>query len=190
MLLDPEAFRRLADPQGHARGGPAREFPLGAHRPDRRPDPAVHGPGEGDQAREDAMKGELLAALRRTFRPEFLNRVDEVIVFHSLARDQLEQIVEKMLRDLRHRLADRSMSLELTEAARDWVVDNGFEREYGARPLRRLIQREIENALARKVLAREYQEGDLIVVDVQDGRPVFRRQPGTNQVKVPEEIAV
>ena len=151
---------------------------------------AVHGPGEGDQAREDAMKGELLAALRRTFRPEFLNRVDEVIVFHSLARDQLEQIVEKMLRDLRHRLADRSMSLELTEAARDWVVDNGFEREYGARPLRRLIQREIENALARKVLAREYQEGDLIVVDVQDGRPVFRRQPGTNQVKVPEEIAV
>ena len=151
---------------------------------------AVHAPGEEDRAHEEAMKSELLAALRRTFRPEFLNRVDEVIVFHSLTRDHLEQIVEKMLRDLRHRLAERSMSLELTEAARDWVVANGFEREYGARPLRRLIQREIENALAKKVLAREYAEGDLIVVDVQDGRPVFRRKPGTNEVKVPEQIAV
>ncbi|MCL4532196.1 MAG: AAA family ATPase, partial [Actinobacteria bacterium] len=151
---------------------------------------AVHAPGEEDRAHEEAVKGELLAALRRTFRPEFLNRVDEVIVFHSLTRDQLEQIVEKMLRDLRHRLAERFMTLELTQPARDWVVDNGFEREYGARPLRRLIQREIENALARKVLAREYQEGDLIVVDVQDGHPVFRRKPGTNPVKLPEEIAV
>jgi ATP-dependent Clp protease ATP-binding subunit ClpC len=151
---------------------------------------ATHALGEEQQAHDEKVKGELMSALKRTFRPEFLNRVDEVIVFKSLTRNQLEQIVEKMLRDLRHRLSERSMSLELTQATRDWVVENGFEREYGARPLRRLIQREIENALARKVLAREYQEGDLIVVDVKDGRPVFRHKPGANPVKMPEQIAV
>jgi ATP-dependent Clp protease ATP-binding subunit ClpC len=151
---------------------------------------AIHGPGEAQQAHDEKVKDELMVALRHTFRPEFLNRVDEVIVFHSLTRDQLEEIVEKMLRDLRTRLAERSMSLELTPPARDWLVANGFEREYGARPLRRLIQREIENGLAKRVLAREYQEGDHIVVDVDDRRLVFRREPCVAPVQVPEEIAV
>ncbi len=82
------------------------------------------------------------------------------------------------------------MSLELTEAARNWLVDNGFQREYGARPLRRLIQREIENVLAKKVLSHEYEDGDQIVVDVKEGKPVFRRKPGGNRMKLTEQIAV
>ncbi len=151
---------------------------------------ATHKPGEEAKAHDLAVKDELMAALRRSFRPEFLNRIDDIIVFHSLSRDQLEAIVEKMLRDLRGRLSERSMTLDLTEAARNWLVENGFEREYGARPLRRLIQREIENVLARKVLAHEYGDGDQIVVDVKDGRPVFRKKPGANRMKLPEQIAV
>jgi ATP-dependent Clp protease ATP-binding subunit ClpC len=144
---------------------------------------------EGYSGHEDRVKAELLGALKRAFRPEFLNRIDEIIVFHSLGREQLEQIVEKMLRNLRERLAERSMSLELTEAARDWLVEHGFDRNYGARPLRRLIQREIENSLARKVLAGEYQDGDKVTVDVQDGHLAYRRTPGANPVPVRETVA-
>ncbi|MGI5837387.1 MAG: AAA family ATPase, partial [Chloroflexota bacterium] len=137
-------------------------------------------------AHEERVKAEILGALKRTFRPEFLNRIDEIIVFHSLGREQLEQIVEKMLRDLRDRLAERSMTLELSDAAREWLVEHGFDRDYGARPLRRLIQREIENSLARSVLSQEFQEGDRITVDVENGRLAFRRTPGANPVKVQE----
>ena len=146
-------------------------------------------PEDEFSSHERQVKRELLGALKRAFRPEFLNRIDEIIVFHSLRREQLLLVVEKMLRDLRERLSERSMTLELTEAARDWLVEHGFDRDYGARPLRRLIQREIENGLARKVLAREYEEGDRITVDVEDGRLTFRRTPGVNRVKVQESVA-
>jgi len=149
----------------------------------------VHSPGDDYSGHEARVKSELLGALKRAFRPEFLNRIDEIIVFHSLGREHLEQIVEKMLRDLRERLAERSMTLELTEAARDWLVEHGFDRDYGARPLRRLIQREIENSLARKVLAGEYQEGDRITVDVEDGHLEYRRTAGANAVPVQETVA-
>ncbi|MCL4369675.1 MAG: AAA family ATPase, partial [Chloroflexi bacterium] len=138
---------------------------------------------------EEKVKVELLGALKRAFRPEFLNRIDEIIVFHSLGREQLEQIVEKMLRNLRERLAGRSMTLELTDAARDWLVEHGFDRNYGARPLRRLIQREIENSLARKVLADEYKEGDRITVGVEEGHLAYQRTPGANPVPVHETVA-
>jgi len=149
----------------------------------------VHSPGDDYSGHEARVKSELLGALKRAFRPEFLNRIDEIIVFHSLGREHLEQIVEKMLRDLRERLAERSMTLELTEAARDWLVEHGFDRDYGARPLRRLIQREIENSLAQKVLAGEYQEGDRITVDVEDGHLEYRRTAGANAVPVQETVA-
>ena len=138
---------------------------------------------------EEKVKTELLGALKRAFRPEFLNRIDEIIVFHSLGREQLEQIVEKMLRNLRERLEERSMTLELTDAARDWLVEHGFDRNYGARPLRRLIQREIENSLARKVLAEECKEGDKITVDVEEGHLSYQRTPGVNPVPIHETVA-
>ena len=119
-----------------------------------------------EAAAEQAIEKRLREALRETFRPEFLNRIDEIIVFHRLRKESLLAIVEKMLGELRGRLAERQLTLELTDAAREWLVTNGFDDEYGARPLRRLIQRQVENPLAKQVLAGEYSDGDTVLVDV------------------------
>ena len=140
-------------------------------------------------AHEEKMKVEVLGALKRAFRPEFLNRIDEIIVFQSLGREQLGEIVEKMLRNLRGRLAERAMTLELTDEARDWLVEHGFDREYGARPLRRLIQKEIENVLAKKVLGSEYEPGDRITVKAEEGHLSYERTPGANPIQVEAPVA-
>jgi ATP-dependent Clp protease ATP-binding subunit ClpB len=108
-----------------------------------------------------------------------LNRIDEIIVFHRLRKESLLAIVEKMLGDLRERLAERKLTLELSDTAREWLVTNGFDAEYGARPLRRLIQRQVENPLAKQVLAGEYSEGDAVLVDVSaDDALTFTRRAG------------
>ncbi|MBV9543778.1 MAG: AAA family ATPase, partial [Chloroflexi bacterium] len=128
------------------------------------------------EVREDEqIERRLMDELKKTFRPEFLNRIDEVIVFHRLPRESLYQVVDKMLADLRVRLAERQLTLELSEAARAWLVDNGYDEAYGARPLRRLIQREVENALARRVLSNEFAAGDQIKVDVAKDRLIFEQ---------------
>ena len=105
-------------------------------------------------------------ALRRTFRPELLNRIDETIVFHPLSRAQIGRIVELMVGEVQERLAEREITCELTAAARDWLVKAGFNITYGARPLRRAIQRHLENALSRGVLSGEFAAGHHIVADV------------------------
>jgi ATP-dependent Clp protease ATP-binding subunit ClpC len=126
------------------------------------------------EVREDEqIERRLREELKRTFRPEFLNRIDEVIVFHRLPESSLYQVVDKMLADLRSRLAERSLTLELSEAARAWLVKNGYDEAFGARPLRRLIQKEIENALARQVLDSQLPEGASVLVDVVDDRLTF-----------------
>ena len=135
--------------------------------------------------REKAIESRLMASLKETFRPEFLNRIDEIIVFHRLAPDKLRLVVEKMLRELRERLEQRELRIELTDAARDWLVENGFDDEYGARPLRRLIQRTLENVLAKRVLAGEFNPGDLIQVDVEEDRLAFRREVPAEPVPTP-----
>jgi ATP-dependent Clp protease ATP-binding subunit ClpC len=133
-----------------------------------------------EAAADQAIEKRLRAALRETFRPELLNRIDEIIVFHRLRKESLLSIVEKMLGELRERLAERKLTLELTETAREWLVTNGFDAEYGARPLRRLIQRQVENPLAKQVLAGTYNDGDAILVDVgADDALTFTRQEGT-----------
>jgi ATP-dependent Clp protease ATP-binding subunit ClpC len=136
---------------------------------------------------EEQIERRLKEELKKTFRPEFLNRIDEVIVFHRLPEASLYQVVHRMLDDLRTRLAERQLTLELTDSARAWLVKNGYDEAYGARPLRRLIQKEVENALARRVLSTEFVDGDLITVDVADDRLVFERQPGP--VVAPSEVA-
>jgi len=131
-----------------------------------------------EAAADQAIEKRLRAALRETFRPELLNRIDEIIVFHRLRKESLLSIVEKMLGELRGRLAERKLTLELTESAREWLVTNGFDAEYGARPLRRLIQRQVENPLAKRVLAGEYTDDDAILVDVgADDALTFTRRP-------------
>ena len=138
---------------------------------------------------EEQIERRLREELKRTFRPEFLNRIDEVIIFHRLPAASLYLVVDKMLTELRARLAERKLTLELTDAARAWLVDNGYDEAYGARPLRRLIQKEVENALARRVLGNEFNEGDAIRVDIVDDRLNFERlAPAASEVPTMAEV--
>ena len=135
--------------------------------------------GTSAEVREDEqIERRLKEELKRTFRPEFLNRIDEVIVFHRLPEASLFRVVDKMLDELRTRLAERQLTLELTDEARGWLVKNGYDEVYGARPLRRLIQKEVENALARRVLGSELAEGERIMVTVHEDRLAFERLAG------------
>jgi ATP-dependent Clp protease ATP-binding subunit ClpB len=113
--------------------------------------------------------------LRDRFRPEFLNRVDEVVLFEALSREQLSEIVELQLARLRERLAERRISLEVTDAAKDLLADEGWDPAYGARPLKRAIQRLVENPLALRLLEGDFTEGDVVRADAADGGLVFGR---------------
>src|SRR5206468_2410196 len=104
-------------------------------------------------------------ALRDVFRPEFLNRIDEIVEFHALSREQLGEIVELQLVRLRDRLAERGLSLELTDAAKEVVAEAGWDPTYGARPLKRALQRLVENPLALRLLEGDFAEGDTVLVD-------------------------
>jgi ATP-dependent Clp protease ATP-binding subunit ClpB len=113
----------------------------------------------------DRMKSTVLDELRKQFRPEFLNRVDEIVVFHALSEAHLKRIVDIQLGRLRQRLEERHITLELTEAAREHVVRTGYDPAYGARPLKRTIQREVETALGRRLLQGEIRDGQTVRVD-------------------------
>ncbi len=114
-------------------------------------------------------------ALQEQFRPEFLNRIDEIVVFEPLTREQLTEIVELQLGRLRERLAERRIELDLTDAAKEHLAEAGWDPAYGARPLKRAIQRMLENPLALELLEGRFSEGDVVHVDVQDGELVFER---------------
>jgi ATP-dependent Clp protease ATP-binding subunit ClpB len=111
------------------------------------------------------IRDAALEHLRAEFRPEFLNRVDEVVVFRPLSREDLSRIVEIQLGKLRRLLADRNVTLELTEAAREGIADAGYDPVYGARPLKRAIQRLLQDPLATRLLRGEFKAGDHVVVD-------------------------
>jgi ATP-dependent Clp protease ATP-binding subunit ClpC len=121
----------------------------------------------------EQMKEKVMDAVKKTFRPEFLNRVDEIIVFHELTEKQLRSIVELMVKDLQQRLADRKLGVELTEEAKSWLAEVGYDPTYGARPLRRAIERYVENPLSTKLLRGEFSTGDTIVVDRSDDGLTF-----------------
>jgi ATP-dependent Clp protease ATP-binding subunit ClpB len=113
--------------------------------------------------------------LREFFRPEFLNRIDEVVEFKPLTKEQLGEIVELQLARLRARLADRGIELELTDSAKAIVSEAGWDPTYGARPLKRALQRLVENPLALRLLEGDFSEGDTVLVDAKDGELVFSR---------------
>jgi len=115
----------------------------------------------------------LMRRLREHFRPEFVNRIDEIIVFHRLSPEELRQITELLLEDTRRRLHGQNVGLDLTPAAVSWLAEHGYEPEYGARPMRRLIQREVDNRLSEMLLRGEVTPGDKVRVDVHDGRLAF-----------------
>ncbi|BCM70580.1 MULTISPECIES: ATP-dependent Clp protease ATP-binding subunit [Streptomyces] len=131
------------------------------------------GPG-GAEADEEARREQVLRPLREHFRPEFLNRIDEIVVFRQLTGDQLRRITELLLQTTRRLVEGQGVSVEFTGAAVDWLAERGYEPEYGARPLRRTIQREVDNQLSRLLLNGTISEGSRVTVDVADGRLDFR----------------
>jgi ATP-dependent Clp protease ATP-binding subunit ClpB len=124
----------------------------------------------------DAMKAAVMEIVSGHFRPEFINRVDEVVVFHPLGREQIRAITGIQVATLRKRLQDRDMDLELTQDALDKLGEAGFDPVYGARPLKRAIQHGVENRLAQEILTGRFQPGDTIIVDVDGGNLVFRKK--------------
>jgi ATP-dependent Clp protease ATP-binding subunit ClpB len=115
----------------------------------------------------------VMEALRSQFRPEFLNRIDETVIFNALTLDEIKDIVDIQLRRLRALLAERKMDVELTEAAKEMIAREGFDPVYGARPLKRALQREVQNPLAARILEGEFGEGDVVTVDVKEGKLTF-----------------
>jgi ATP-dependent Clp protease ATP-binding subunit ClpB len=122
----------------------------------------------------EKRKEAVLEAVRAHFRPEFVNRIDEIVVFEPLGRDEIERIVDIQVGRLAERLAERKLTLRLTEAARAWLAEQGYDPAFGARPLKRVIQRHLQNPLALKLLSGEVREGDAVEVDATPEGLVFR----------------
>ena len=130
-------------------------------------------PSLGDEERKDRT----MEALRATFRPEFINRIDDIVIFRSLAMEDIERIIDIQLGLIRKRLQERKLTLELTEKAKGYIAQEGYSPVYGARPLKRVLQKQILDTLAMKILEGEFAEGDHIVIDSKDG-PIFFKKGG------------
>ncbi|CCH65817.1 ClpB protein [Richelia intracellularis HM01] len=131
----------------------------------------------GDDSRYDEMQRRVMGTMRTSFRPEFLNRVDEIIIFHALLKEQLQEIVGLQVEKLRHRLTDRKISLKLSNLSLEFIVGVGFDPVFGARPLKRVIQRELETPIAKLILQGELSDGDVVYVDVENERLSFKCLP-------------
>jgi ATP-dependent Clp protease ATP-binding subunit ClpB len=121
----------------------------------------------------EKQREEVLADVRAVFRPEFVNRIDELLVFEPLGREEIEAIVRIQLQGLERRLAERRLTVSLTDAARAYLAEKGYDPEFGARPLKRLIQREVQDPLALKLLSGDIHEGDVVEVDAGEGGLTF-----------------
>jgi ATP-dependent Clp protease ATP-binding subunit ClpB len=130
----------------------------------------------GNRGVDEGVRRQVLDALRAHFRPEFINRIDEVIVFHPLTREQLKHVIDIQVKGLLKRLEERKIFVTLTDAAREWLVREGYDPAYGARPLKRAIQRHILDRLAMRVLEGEFREGDTVQVDAESGALQFIKQ--------------
>ncbi|MEW6424700.1 MAG: ATP-dependent Clp protease ATP-binding subunit [Bacillota bacterium] len=127
------------------------------------------------QASYEKMKAKVTDELKRTFRPEFLNRIDEIIVFHSLSAEHIKEIVGLMLKDVAKRMKENEIEIEVTEAAKEVLAKEGFDETYGARPLRRAIQRQVEDLLSEELLRGKIARGDKVIIDARDGRIITSR---------------
>jgi ATP-dependent Clp protease ATP-binding subunit ClpB len=143
--------------------------------------------GSSDPADQEIMKDRVRAAMKDKFRPEFLNRIDEEVIFNSLSKENLRGIVKIEVSKLEGRLKERDISLELTDAALDFLSDKGFDPVYGARPLKRAIQRDLETTVAQGILRGDYKDGDTILADAENGEIVVKQIPSkVVDVKVEE----
>ncbi|MDZ4246113.1 MAG: AAA family ATPase, partial [Dehalococcoidia bacterium] len=137
---------------------------------------------EGGQDERKQMRTTLDAALKRSFRPEFLNRIDDIVIFNSLTEEHIKKIVDLLIKDVQKRLSDKKITIKISEPAKRWLVKEGFDPNFGARPLRRAIQRFVENPISKKVLLGEFAEGDAIRGSVKGESLVF------SKVGVPEGV--
>jgi ATP-dependent Clp protease ATP-binding subunit ClpC len=135
----------------------------------------VTGGGRQTERQYESMRNRVMEELKRTFRPEFLNRIDDVIVFHPLTQEEIQQIVTLMLAIVNRQVEQQSMRLEVTQAAREILAREGWDPNYGARPLRRAIQRLIEDPLSEEVLLGRFSAGDTILAEGEDGKIIFRK---------------
>jgi ATP-dependent Clp protease ATP-binding subunit ClpC len=144
----------------------------------------------GDAAAETdqrKMRSEIQDALRRTFRPEFLNRIDEIVIFHNLTREQVKQIVDLQMKEIAARLAEHGITIELTEAAREWLSIEGYDPQFGARPLRRTLQKHVESPLSVRLLRGEFRSGDTVLVDAagSEGLSFHKKEAAAAVVEIP-----
>ncbi len=133
----------------------------------------------GEGVITEAAREKVLQELRMKFRPEFLNRVDDTVMFKPLGQEDIRRIIDLLLKDLDKRLEAKKITLELSDAARNYIAGKGYDPVYGARPLRRYLQREVETRLARAILKDEAPEGSTVTFDFRDGDLVIR----TNKAK-------
>ena len=133
----------------------------------------------------DKLKDTVMEEMKKAFRPEFLNRIDDIIVFAHLSKEEIRQIVDLMLKDLFKRLEERELSIEVTDEVKDYLAKDGYSEAYGARPLRRLIQKKIEDVLAEEILTNKYSAGEVIVLKMEDGKIAFDKAKSS---KKKEEI--
>jgi len=131
----------------------------------------------------EKMKEKVNEEIKREFRPEFLNRVDEIIVFHPLTKEQLRKIIELLLSDLEKQITAKEMKITTTSALKDFIAKEGYDPKFGARPIRRAIQRYIENPLSSEILEGKFKEGDTISIDYRDDKVVFEKQSGPPKAK-------
>jgi len=129
--------------------------------------------GHTDEADEQRMRKNIESALKQTFRPELLIRIDDVIIFHPVTEEQLRSIVDLLVRETERRLAERDIKLDIKDEAKVWLVKRGYDPVYGARPLRRAIEKYVENPLSTKILQGEFRQGDTIAISVQDDSLIF-----------------
>lgn len=145
---------------------------------------------QGQESQERAAEEKIEKSLKDTFRPEFLNRIDEIIIFSPLSPEQMEQIVDLQMKQIRERLSDHGLVVELTDAVRTWLAQEGYDPAFGARPLRRALQKHIESALSVKILQGEFNEGDTVIVDFVESEGVVFRRPGKSaEVHIEEEVS-
>ena len=121
------------------------------------------------------MKEKVIAEVKKTFRPEFLNRIDGIVVFHSLNRQQIRDIVELMLKNVLKNLESKSLSMTVSDAAKDFLGEKGYDTQYGARPLRRVIQNMVEDQLSEMLLQGKFTPGDKVSMDIEDGQLVIKK---------------
>jgi ATP-dependent Clp protease ATP-binding subunit ClpC len=129
------------------------------------------------RSEQKRLQSSIESALKQTFRPEFLNRIDEIIIFQPLTEEQIREIVDLMMKEVQARIEDRKITVVLTEEAKSWLAGEGFDPNFGARPLKRTIQREVETPLSRKILLGEFEEGDKVKVDLSPEGLVFSIDP-------------